>query len=316
MKKLDELEIIKIIQKELGNDKFIPEDVESFCVKNQNIIAKVDTLVQSTDMPPKMKLKDAARKSMVACVSDFVSKGVKPNYCIISLNLPKEMSRQDIIKIAQGLDCASKEFGVRILGGDINEGMEISFHVCMFGTAKNIVLRGGASPDELLFVSGPFGYSAAGLEILLGHAKSNRKFKIDATRSFARPTPRLEFALKSKRYLTSSMDSSDGLSVTLNEMARQSRCKFIISNIPTHDSVAKFARGNNISAEKLIFHGGEEYEFAFTIHERHRNAIQKNARDTKTPIFEIGCIKKGSGVFIAKDGNLKRLHDAGWHHFG
>ena len=28
------------------------------------------------------------------------------------------------------------------------------------------------------------------------------------------------------------MDSSDGLSTTLNEMAKQSKCKFVINNIP------------------------------------------------------------------------------------
>ena len=86
MSKLDESDIIKIFQRKLGNKNF--EDVEMFSGK-QNIIAKTDTLVQSTDIPPKMKLDDAARKSVVACVSDFAAKGVKPQYGIISVNFPK-----------------------------------------------------------------------------------------------------------------------------------------------------------------------------------------------------------------------------------
>ena len=50
MSKLDESDIIKIFQRKLGNKNF--EDVEMFSSK-QNIIAKTDTLVQSTDIPPR-----------------------------------------------------------------------------------------------------------------------------------------------------------------------------------------------------------------------------------------------------------------------
>ena len=53
-------------------------------------------MVQSTDIPQKMKLSDAARKSVIACVSDFASKGVKPEYGIISINLPKSISKKEI----------------------------------------------------------------------------------------------------------------------------------------------------------------------------------------------------------------------------
>ncbi len=49
-----------------------------------------------------MKLADAARKSIVACVSDFAAKGIKPQYGIISVNLPKTISRLKIDEIAEG----------------------------------------------------------------------------------------------------------------------------------------------------------------------------------------------------------------------
>jgi len=96
MNKLDESEIIKILQKELGNKKFVSEDVEVFSIGNSKIVAKVDTLVQSTDIPKKMSLSDAARKSIVASISDFAAKGVKPEFGIISLNLPVSISRLHI----------------------------------------------------------------------------------------------------------------------------------------------------------------------------------------------------------------------------
>ncbi|MDH3677874.1 MAG: thiamine-phosphate kinase, partial [Nitrosopumilus sp.] len=60
MKKLDESEIIKNFQNVFGDKSFVSEDVESFSAGKTRIIVKVDTLVQSTDIPPKMSLKDAA----------------------------------------------------------------------------------------------------------------------------------------------------------------------------------------------------------------------------------------------------------------
>ena len=55
-------------------------------------------MVQSTDIPQKMGLKDAARKSVVACISDFASKGIKPEYGIISVNLPKSIPKKTVNK--------------------------------------------------------------------------------------------------------------------------------------------------------------------------------------------------------------------------
>lgn len=315
MSKLDESGIIKALQKILGNPGFRPEDVEFFCAGNKKIAVKVDTMVQSTDIPSKMKISDAARKSIVACVSDFASKGTRPLYCIISLNLPKGTSNLQVRQIAQGFEQASDEFGIKILGGDTNQGIEFVFHVCMFGIAQRIIPRMGASPDDLIFVTGPFGYAAAGLEILQKGLKAGSKFRRDASRSFARPHPKLDFGIKAKKYFTSSMDSSDGLSVTLNEMANQSSCKFVIDCVPAGQGVQEFALLNKVDAERLIFHGGEEYEFVFTVPKKYRAAIQKSAQLTKTSVLEIGYVEKGSGVFVKKDTTLKRLRDMGWHHF-
>ena len=144
MKKLNERKIIQIFQKNMGNKKFVSEDVEFFRIGKTNCVAKIDTLVESTDIPIGMKLHDAARKSVVACVSDFASKGVKPQYGMVSITIPKKLSKKKINDIAIGLGRASREFGFRFLGGDTNEGKEIVIQVSLFGSAKKIVRRKGA----------------------------------------------------------------------------------------------------------------------------------------------------------------------------
>jgi len=315
MTKLDESSIIKIFQSKLGNKKFVSEDVEILNLGKTKIIAKTDTLVESTDIPSKMKLADAARKSIVACVSDFAAKGVKPQYGIISVNLPKTLSRSKIIEIAEGFKKACDEYDISILGGDTNEGKEIVFNVCIFGESGGIVNRKGSKKGDLIFVTGPFGYTSAGLNMLLGKGKGKESFVKKAIKSVVKPKPKLNFGLKNKKYFSASMDSSDGLSTTLNEMSKQSKKKFIINNIPSMKDLEHYAKSQKFNLDTLIFHGGEEYEFVFTTSSKYRQIIKKNARLLKTPIIEIGYVTSGKGIFVQENDSFIRLKDLGWKHF-
>ena len=112
--------------------------------------------------------------------------------------------------------------------------------------------RKGAKKGDLIFVSGPFGYTSAGLEILLKNMKIDNKFSRKAIMAVTKPKSRLNFGLKNKNYFSSSMDSSDGLSTTLNEMAKQSKKKFVITKLPTNSEVIKFATMNNLNELDLM----------------------------------------------------------------
>ena len=316
MSKLDESEIIKIFQRKLGNKNFVSEDVEIFKLTKSNIVAKTDTLVQSTDIPPKMKLGEAARKSVVACVSDFAAKGVKPEFGIISVNFPSGITRSKIEEAASGFRKACREFGICILGGDTNSGREIVFNVCLFGNADGIIPRRGSKNKDLIFATGPFGYTAAGLSILLHKKKAKREFGKKAIQSVIHAKPRVSFGVRNRKYFSASMDSSDGLSTTLNEMAKQSKKKFVITNSPHKKDVEEFAKSQKLNLEKLVYHGGEEYEFVFTINAKHKATILRNAKLLRTPIIEIGHVTNGKGVVLQGDNKTIPLKDKGWKHFG
>ena len=315
MTKLSENEIISIFQTKLGNKKFISEDVEVFSLGKIKIIAKTDTMVQSTDIPQKMKLLDAARKSVIACVSDFASKGVKPRYGIISINLPKTISKKEIDSIANGFKKACKEYEISIIGGDTNEGKEIVFNVCIFGKSKKIVTRKGSNKGDLIFTTGPFGYTYVGLDILLNNSKKRGDLIKKSLKSVTSPKPRLDYGLKNKKYFTSAMDSSDGLSTTLNEMSKQSKKKFVINKIPLNKDLEIYIKKYNLNLNSIVFHGGEEYEFVFTIPPKHKKRIIENSKLLKTPIIEIGYVTSGKGVYLKKNEETTILKDLGWKHF-
>ena len=86
--------------------------------------------------------------------------------------------------------------------------------------------------------------------------KSSKKFAAKSKRLFFKPKPRLEFVSNSINQITSSIDSSDGLSSCLNELANQSKKKFLITKLPTNDDIREFSLRNKIDLKKLVLDGG------------------------------------------------------------
>lgn len=316
MKNPDEIEIIKTFQRRFGRkSRFQADDVEVLKIGNTKFIVKSDMLVQSTDMPTGMTLDEVARKSLVSCISDFSCKGVKPTFATIALAIPRNFTQKMINDLASGFFRSSKEFGVRIIGGDTNEGKELVIEVSMFGTSnKRIPSRGGAKTGDIIITSGPFGYSSAGLKIVLGGYKTNRQAIKKFRNAIFKPNPRLNFGLKAAKYFSSSMDSSDGLAITLNDMSHQSKKKFVITGLPTGNDVIEFARQNKTSLEDLVFCGGEEYEIVSTVHPTNLQKIKKLAKKMKIPLSEIGHVSNGRNVVLVNNNKSKVIRRCGWIH--
>ena len=316
MKNPDEIEIIKTFQSRFGKkSKFQANDVEVLKIDNTKFITKSDMLVQSTDIPKGMTLVEVARKSLVSCISDFACKGIKPEYATIALAIPRSFTRKMIKDLANGFLLSSREFGVRIVGGDTNEGKELVIEVSMFGASKQkIPSRGGAKTGDIIITSGPFGYSSVGLKIALDGYKANPQATKKFKKSIFKPKPKLDFGLKAAKYFSSSMDSSDGLAVTLNDMSQQSKKKFVITKLPTGNDVIKFAHKNKMSLEDLVFCGGEEYEIVSTVHPADLSKIKKVAKEMNISLSEIGHISNGKGVVLVDSNKTTVIKRCGWTH--
>jgi thiamine-monophosphate kinase len=266
-------------------------------------------------VPPGMKIDEISRKSMIACVSDFSAKGVKPLYATVSLAIPRGFSRTKVMNLSMGFMKASKEFDVKIIGGDTNEGKEIVIEVSMIGFAQRIIKRKGAKINDIIITSGPFGYVSSGLKIILDHCKVDPIFANESKKQVFMPSPKLKFGLSIAKYLSSSMDSSDGLSTTLNEMSRQSSKKFVITKLPCYNDIRKFAKRNKIRFMDLVFNGGEEYEIVATVSSANLPKIKKIARLQNVPLFEIGYVTKGKNVIYQQENKITTIQERGWLHF-
>jgi thiamine-monophosphate kinase len=271
-------------------------------------------LVASTDVPPGMEAWQVARKSVVSCVSDLAAKGVRPHAAMISLGLPRNCTRPYVEGLAKGFAIASKEFGVKIVGGDTNEanGLVIDCSMIGFAGGSKMPARKGAKPGDAVVVSGMFGLPPAGLAILMQNAVTAGAFRKQAAESVLEPKPRQRFGLALAKYFSSSIDSSDGLAISLYELAGQNGVDIVVENVPVAEGVEKFAQENGLDPHELMFHGGEEYEIVATIPKSKLKQAESAAKKAKVSLHVIGRVQKGAGgVFVGK----KLLENRGYVHF-
>ncbi len=308
MTRLDEREIIGILTRKLGI-----KDLDDVAPVTGNIVMKCDMLVASTDVPPGMGPAQAARKSVVSCASDLAAKGAKPLAAMVSLGLPRNCTRPYVEGLAEGFAAAASEFGIKIVGGDTNEAGELVIDCCMIGLAsKKMPTRSGARPGDSVVVSGPFGFSAAGLTIQLRNARAAGIFRTKSVDSVLEPKPRQRFGNTLAKFFSSSIDSSDGLAISLYELATSSRADIVLDKVPAAQGLDLFAKENGIDANELVFHGGEEYEIVATIPRAKLKQAMLAARKAKVELHIIGRVRKGPGkVFVGK----RLLENRGYLHF-
>src|SRR6266481_2981734 len=293
------------------------EDVAAYPLSPQKLIVlKTDMLVGSTDVPPGMSLRQAARKAVVATVSDFAAKGVRPKALLVSLGLTSPVRRTMVVELGQGLSQGAREYGCRIIGGDTSESNDLIIDCIGFGLAKfqSILRRDGARPGDIIAVTGDFGKTSAGLRVLLSRKQELAEKFAKLVHSVLHPVARLEIGLKlaRTRSVSSSTDSSDGLSWSLHEIARLSRVSIVLETIPVAPEVKVFAKEQGLVPEELALFGGEEYELVLAI----KKGRFESARREIPSLRKIGSVKNGSGDVIARlGGKTRKVEPRGYEHF-
>ena len=314
---LDEEDIIKLIWKKIGSSrKRDPFDDDAAWISNASaklVVAKSDMLVATTDAPRQMTAAQIARKSIVSCVSDFAAKGVEPSFCLVSLGLSrKKATRKYLNGWASGFAFVQKEYGLKIIGGDTNATIADTVIDCtIFGFSNSIVQRNGAKPGQLVGVSGSFGHQAAGLLVLQGKARSkDSSFEKLAIDSVLNPRARLELGIKASRFLSSCIDSSDGLAISLYHLAESSKVKFVLDEIPVSPGLEEFSMDNKMKSLDLAFFGGEEFELVCTFDPKHEEVLARLGIRT---IGKTHRLTPGEKPLVVYRG--KKVKRSGWVHF-
>jgi len=321
---LGERKIIETIVASLDKMPKMPlpfgDDASAIDIGNGRLaVVKTDMLVGKTDVPRGMTAWQAARKAVVMNISDLASKGVKPIAILASVGVPRNFLKKDIEGIGLGLNAGAREYGAYVIGGDTCETSELI--ICCVATGiclrRELVTRFGARPGDILAVTGTFGRTSAGLRILLDKLEAPSSLAKRLLEAVYMPKAQLRvgLALSKSDALTASIDSSDGLAVSLHQLRLMSRVGFTLTSLPIASEAAEYAKMHGLDPAELALYGGEEYELVVTINPKFLMKAKRSVSKVGGELIVIGRATKEGRVVRAVDERVEDIPFRGWEHF-
>lgn len=302
----------------IGDDAFVFK-----AAPGKDIVVSTDALVSGVHFSQKyMSWRSIGRKAMLVNLSDLAAMGkVRPLFAFVSCGMKGSFPLKNCEDLFRGLAEAAEEHGAVIAGGDtVSSNGPLFVSVTVIGEAydKDIVTRSGAGQGDALFVSGLQGLSALGLYIL-NNKPAARKLsaaeRAGLIRSHLDPKPRFfESGVLVKSGLASSMiDSSDGLEVSVREIARMSGvgARIDLDSLADNAYLRRICGKLKIDPVRYCLSGGEDYTLIFTVPKEKAVEIMRRLPGA-VRVGEITA--KGSGVKYFNRG--KRVHPrSGFKHF-
>lgn len=273
------------------------------------LVAATDTLNAGIHFPLDTAPFDIGYKCLAVNLSDMAAMGAKPRWALLSLSLP-EANPEWVSLFAAGFKSLASTHGVSLVGGDTTSG-PLSVSLTALGVIEpgTQLTRGGASPGDLIVVSGTVGGAARVLELMQAGKPVKEQHLLD------RPQPRVELGQALGGYASACIDISDGLLADLGHVLKASACgaRLDIEKLPRScvlDGLEDTLRW------QYQLSGGDDYELLFTLPRLHEEMI---ARWLQTPGIElsiIGEIEPGEGIrCIGPDGVEYDPQNAGFEHF-
>jgi thiamine-monophosphate kinase len=251
-------------------------------------------------------------KCLARAVSDIAAMGAEPRCFLLSLALPVELTGKWLDKFLGGLKRASDALGCAAAGGDTTRQDRVLINLAIIGEvpAGRAILRSGAKPGDLIYVSGTLGEADLGLRELRKHRGIARASSA-ALQKHLFPEPRLALGkwLAEKRLANAIMDISDGLSTDLPRLCAASH---VGACIELH-SLPISSDAPLLEAQKFALQGGDDYELLFTVSARNASKLPKTFRGL--PLTRIGSITKKKTVLLDTDRGTEPLRSRGWDPF-
>jgi thiamine-monophosphate kinase len=253
-----------------------------------------------------------AHRCLARGLSDIAAMGGQPVAAFLSLAMPQSVPQTWVRRFARALISLANRYNVTLAGGDTAESLNgILADIIVVGTASRgkAVLRSGAHPGDLIYISGELGGSAAALEDL---RKTSKKLN---PRHYSRhffPEPRVELGriLRKKNLPSAMIDISDGLSTDLAHICEEGGVGAEIqANLIPRARVGKPPRLVDL---EFALHGGEDYELLFTA----PDSKKIPPRIAGVPIARIGRITRAKKMLLMNQAGIRHeLKPQGWEHF-
>jgi thiamine-monophosphate kinase len=258
-------------------------------------------------------------------LSDLAAMGARPVAAFLSMGLPRSLAADVagrrptwVQRFLDGFLALADACKTPLAGGDLAESALAVADIVMVGAVPRgrALLRSGAKPGDLLYVTGALGGAAAGLARLAeiassaGHYPPRIPKKLEALLApHLYPQPRIVQGLwlQCRGLASAALDLSDGLSTDLAHLCEESgvAAEINASALPIQPAATL----------DQALHGGEDYELLFTAHQ----ATRLPRAIAGVPVTRIGRIlKTRSGrptITLISSQGAQPLEPHGWEHF-
>lgn len=279
-----------------------------------NVLVSTDTLVSGVHFLPQWDAYDIACRAVMVNVSDLAAMAAEPCWITLALTLPKN-DPQWLESFSKGLQDSLKQFQIALIGGDTTFGpLSITLTIMGLAPHRQAVTRGGAKPGDVIMVSGELGAAALAVKWLTNQDASQQEQAI-LMNKLLHPKPRVDLTDFLRRYASSAIDISDGLSADLNHICVASSVGACLDKaaIPVHSLVNKHL-GNQ--AVDLALEGGDDYELCFTVPKSKYDALISEFNKAGITCYPIGQIEETPGLRIRLADNVcDELIPRGYSHF-
>ncbi len=261
------------------------------------LVATTDMFHRETDFPEEMSAWQIGWMCAAATLSDIAAMGARPQGMLVSMGLP-DVESTFVDSLIEGMDACVRRCGTAIIGGDTDSHQELTICGTALGRVpKNQILRRrGANVGDLVCITGRSGMAGAGMAALEKALTEQEIRDSIAVKKFFEPIPRIREGLRLAKSgaVTAMMDNSDGLAISLHQLAEINGCGFricadMLPALPDPD-------GSLDPDLALTLYSGGDFELLFTVGAS-RLADARRACEL-TVIGEV----TSEGVFLARDG--------------
>ena len=296
------------------------------------LAATTDLLVEGVDFLPGEDPERLGRRAAAINLSDLAAMGASPEFFLLAIGFDRRKGPEFPLAVAHGAVARAGQFGAHLVGGDLSDARETIISVALWGRPVGLPLtRSGASPGDLVYLSGRPGEAAAGLRLAQRIAALSQgsqppsvpELSLETEQrllaAYRDPVPRIALgsALARERLATAAIDVSDGVGVDAGRLARASRVRIVLeqARLPVSPALQSFAAIQKLDPIELVLSGGDDYELLFTASANQAARLEKRASAFDIPVTRVGRVESGSGA-VLRDGRAERdIAQLGHDHF-
>lgn len=275
-----------------------------------------DTLIEGVHFPKATEPFDIGYKSLAVNLSDLAAMGAEAAWVMLSITLPHEDPKW-LHAFCEGFFTLANQYGVQLIGGDLTRGdLSITVQAIGFTPSKTAILRAGAKPNDLIYVTGNLGDAGLALQSLQNPMQLSAEDQAAVLLKLNRPEPRLEIGQRLRNLANAAIDISDGLAADLGHILEMSRvgASINVDALPLSATMKKLPDPHQ--AIEFALTAGDDYELCFTVPADKKSQLEQVLSSQACRFTCIGHITEAPGLTLNdQHGNPYHGKILGYQHF-